>query len=275
MNISQMVVTPRIANGWLETAKLNRKVSKKTVGRYAADMGKDQWAETGESIKFNGDGSLIDGQHRLLAIVSSGKSQKLVIVKGLDKGIFACLDTGKKRNLSDVLSIAGVDKYNSSVAALTRIWSAYKMFGLEDMFRGDGLGGLRPCLNNAEYLKFYSSHPEITENHSFVISLRKGTTSGRALFSSASLAFWFGLFRESDEGLAKEYISKLINGDALQQGDPVHRFREKAMGYKFNKVSLERKTLTILAVKSWNYWKSGDKPKSLTAHYKSKMPKVL
>src|SRR5664279_4273925 len=65
------VITPSLAATYLEANIKNRKVKEKAVQRYAADMVAGEWMLTGEAIKFSDEGSLLDGQNRLRAIVMS------------------------------------------------------------------------------------------------------------------------------------------------------------------------------------------------------------
>jgi hypothetical protein len=66
-------------------------------------MIRGQWRLTGDSIKFDGT-SLIDGQHRLQAIIRSGVTIRCVVVRNLPRDIFDVLDTGRSRQAGDVLS---------------------------------------------------------------------------------------------------------------------------------------------------------------------------
>jgi len=278
MKISQVNVTPRIAESWLGANKINRKVSETTVGRYASMMKAGGWQENGEAIKFNGDGSLMDGQHRLLAIVRSKVPQKLVVVRGLDKNVFPSFDTHKKRNLGDVMSIAGIKKYNSHVATLTRLVYDYERHGLADMFSGTATKATAVSssfVSNAEFLKYYKENEGIGKSLNAVLELMPNKTSKRFIAPLSMQSFWFYLFRQKDEEKAKIFIKKFSSGINLDGDDPIHRFREKIIGYRMAKTTPNRKILTILAVKSWNYWKGGDRPKALHAHKTSAMPKVL
>jgi hypothetical protein len=101
-------VTPKIAETLLANNPSNRSVSKTRVMQYAKSMSEGIWKMNGESIKLDKDGRLLDGQHRLLAIIESGMSLPLVIVKDLSTEVFDTIDTGKSRNGADVLHIKNV-----------------------------------------------------------------------------------------------------------------------------------------------------------------------
>lgn len=57
-------VSPELASEWLKGNDFNRKLSPTITSRYADEMKNNRWAFTGDSIKFDSDGTLLDGQHR-------------------------------------------------------------------------------------------------------------------------------------------------------------------------------------------------------------------
>ena len=69
-------ITPKLAEKWMEANKNNRPLRRSLVGRYAGAIRRGQWELNGESIKFDEDGVLFDGQHRLAAVVEANKPIK-------------------------------------------------------------------------------------------------------------------------------------------------------------------------------------------------------
>ena len=83
-----------------------RKLNLSTVKIYAKDMKDGNWKDNGETIKIDTNGNLIDGQHRLQAIVDSGVSVDLIIVEGLDPSVADTIDIGRKRSIEQYLKWA-------------------------------------------------------------------------------------------------------------------------------------------------------------------------
>ncbi len=83
MKITLETITPPIATKYLEAAGRNRRPAPTRVRLYASEMLSGRWRLTHQGIAFNCDGSLRDGQHRLAAIVMSGKSQQMFVARGL------------------------------------------------------------------------------------------------------------------------------------------------------------------------------------------------
>lgn len=110
MRIEKVIVTPKLAAAYLNRNKNNRKINTKIVAKYAADIKNNKWKEdTGELIKISTDGNLIDGQHRLSAIVEAKKSIFLHIAFDVSPDVFDILDTGKPRSAADVFHMQGVN----------------------------------------------------------------------------------------------------------------------------------------------------------------------
>ena len=66
------LVTPEIA-GWLQEMNTgNRPLNQEAVERFRGILRNGQWMNTGEAIVVASNGTLNDGQHRLIAIQSCG-----------------------------------------------------------------------------------------------------------------------------------------------------------------------------------------------------------
>lgn len=97
-------VTPTIAEYWLHHHNQNNRVRRASVIRqYQRDIEESQWQETGETISFDRDGQLVNGQHRLSAIILAGRSIQMLVVTGLDPKVRSYIDTQAKRSLADAM----------------------------------------------------------------------------------------------------------------------------------------------------------------------------
>lgn len=109
MNLKIELVTPAIANVWLNLNNTNRKLRDGVVELYAGDMKEGRWTQCAANICFYEDGDLADGQHRLWAIVESETSQTFGILRGLPRPAGLNIDTGAGRTIVDNGRISGVD----------------------------------------------------------------------------------------------------------------------------------------------------------------------
>nr|BAR25009.1 hypothetical protein [uncultured Mediterranean phage uvMED] len=66
-------VTPEQAAEWLSLNTANRKASKTAVKRWARIMRANEWQLCPDAIAFDFDNVLINGQHRLMAVMSQAQ----------------------------------------------------------------------------------------------------------------------------------------------------------------------------------------------------------
>src|SRR6185503_5365241 len=90
------------------------------VSSYATDMEAGDWDFNGETVKFSKEGFLLDGQHRLKAIIDSGTTQTLIVVYGLDMKSQATIDRNIVRKFSDTLRMEYKEPNHLALAALVR-----------------------------------------------------------------------------------------------------------------------------------------------------------
>ena len=174
--------------------KYNRDVSAKHAQHLATKMNNDDWLFNGASVVFDDD-SILDGQHRLQAVILSGIPQFFVVVEGVDAKAFRTYDIGKKRDFATMLDIDGEDhakdlaigvnwliKYNVGFGAQTDIEEKYAVL---------------------------NSHPSIREQvalYAQVAGHLKGVSIG-------CLAATHHLCAKVDEELAKVFFWGLVTGE--------------------------------------------------------------
>lgn len=101
-------ITPSKAKYWLDNANThNRSAAKKVVKAYADDMKAGRWEFTSQGISFYENGVLADGQHRLMAIVESGITVKMIVTYGLPTSAINGIDQHRVRAVHDVLTLNG------------------------------------------------------------------------------------------------------------------------------------------------------------------------
>jgi len=122
ISVSLVYITPEIAQHYLGFNTQNRKESESSISFLTQQMNKGLFVENGESIVFDENMKLTDGQHRLMAIIKSGKSYHIPVVKGVNITSMATYDTGKNRKASDVLSINGFKNVNLLATVIKLIY---------------------------------------------------------------------------------------------------------------------------------------------------------
>lgn len=99
------LITPEKAKAYLALNKANyRKISSSLVAKYASDMTAGRWEVNGEPIQFDSDGFLVNGQHRLAAIVKANVNIMMLVVRGIESTVF---DIGKTRSFVQIARANG------------------------------------------------------------------------------------------------------------------------------------------------------------------------
>lgn len=97
-----LTVTPALAQAILDTSAGNRAIAKGTVSRYAREMRAGLWdAEAPIFLWIDPRGRLMDGHHRLAALIEAGVTLKLRFLVGVVTGHLVAQDGGRVRGLRD------------------------------------------------------------------------------------------------------------------------------------------------------------------------------
>jgi len=107
MRFEEIDVTPSLAGQWLGSMIENRPLRAAYVKQLAADIQAGKWRVTHQAIAFDKSGMLFDGQHRLQAVILSGRTIRMLVARDADPATFNVLDTGPKRSSSDLYVLMG------------------------------------------------------------------------------------------------------------------------------------------------------------------------
>lgn len=118
MKYKEIIITPKYAKAMLDkheevlqnsTLPPNRRYEPKRAQFYASQMKNGDWQNNGEDMHIAKSGRILNGQHRLHAIIMSGVSLKMGIKYDIDDSVFI-YDRGRMRSSSDTLTMKGIDK---------------------------------------------------------------------------------------------------------------------------------------------------------------------
>ena len=127
LDVSIKKINPQVAKGLLSTAFRNRKLQNARIKRYAKAMKKGEWT-IAQPIMIDADGKLIDGQHRLQAVVLYGGTIDFLVIAGYKSGItFAKVDDVAIRTLRDWFHMQGENM--PEVAILTTLFFGFLLGG--------------------------------------------------------------------------------------------------------------------------------------------------
>lgn len=128
MRLNVVRVTPEIAERWLKNNGKNRKLSIVHAKKLAAVMAAGKWSLNGQTISFDDQGRLLDGQHRLTAIVLSGVPVDMAVAtEVVDERAFQTYDAIQlKRGASQIARMMAPIKNATKVASAARIIMAWE-----------------------------------------------------------------------------------------------------------------------------------------------------
>lgn len=260
-----MAVTPQLAEEWLNQNTRNRKLSSLLVTKYADQMKQGLWHYDAEPIRFDKDGNLIDGQHRLWAIVESGTTQRFLVVRGLDTRAFVTIDTGKVRSFPDILSIEYPELIQlNRMASVTRavyLWEA----GIRGKYLKPSQGN--KTVPNETMLDFFKANKEDIEA---IVPEAHRISQKIPAFTATMVGLLKWIFEGIDVEDSDYFFDKLITGSGLEEGSPILALRRYAYRYaegKNTRSGLPFDIAIAVGIKAWNAYRKGDDVKLLT--YKS------
>lgn len=119
-------VTPVIAKEWLLLmVEHQRTLSEKVVAKYARAMSQGAWTLSAP-LMFDVDGKLIDGQHRLSAVIKSDRAVDFTVLFNMPKNAINGIDLGATRTTSHLAHLQGVSLTNSHISVLnSSLYSTY------------------------------------------------------------------------------------------------------------------------------------------------------
>lgn len=232
-------ITPAIAEKWLGKNVRNRHVRPKVVAHYAKTMTRGEWLVNGEAIKFSVSGDLLDGQHRLSAIIVAQKTIKSLVVRGLPTEAQDVLDIGAGRRVGDQLSIAGFPNA-TNLAAVSRLVIAYESAG--DWKAKASVPQTLNLVSGNELLAYATHHAKI---------IHKGSD----LRPSVAGATYYELMKVDDQK-AQEFFERLTDGANLPGGSPILALRDRLRTLRNDRTFLPDEALFSLVFRTWNAWRT-------------------
>lgn len=241
-----MEITPEMATEWLGAHNThNRNMRYRVVRAYAADMAAGNWHETGDSIKRAADGTILDGQHRLAAIVAAEVPVRMLVVGNLPMRAQEVVDAGAKRMFSDVLQLRGEKHYNLLAAIIRRVWA------WENGMKGGLVRGLANA-TVAQLSETLEKHPDLRFSAEVAATVKRGSPIPGSI---VGMCHW--LFVHIDEEDAEYFFARLTDGVSLDADNPIYVLRRAVAEGQTAKSRLSEMVLTAYVIKAWNAYRDG------------------
>lgn len=208
-----MTISPDRAAELLEHNTLNRPLSESHVHRIAGQIISGKWCLNGDSIKVAKGGDVLDGQHRLWAIVESKKSVETVLVTGIEREAFSTIDTIRRsRSGGDTLALNGVERNRNQTATALQWLLRWQRKVIEDWRSPTNR------IENSDVEAAFEKHPKM-------VHAVERASACRRLGNVGILAFLYYIFASRDHDLAERMLNTLENPAGVGVNDPFYRLR--------------------------------------------------
>lgn len=242
-------VTPALAREWLTRNHRNRSVSELTVARYLNDMTAGRWQYAADPIRFDADGNLLDGQHRLTALAAVADPElalPMLVVRGLPADTQLIMDQGKRRTPGDQLSLLGVRDSNV-VAAGIRLLIAHETGAL---FRDSHVRQV--ATTNAQMEAWYATHTDLVSAASEIHSLKSSDAPPSVAFCAAMM-----FIRVMGAEATQEFFRLLAVGAG--EGHPINALDKRLQRIRRERLKFSTRDYLAMFIQAANAWREDRK----------------
>lgn len=231
-----ITITPDMAQAMLEkNMENNRRVNHDIVRRYARIMKAGGWNMTHQGIAFDNKGWLIDGQHRLEAIIQANVPVTMMVTYGVERadGEALTIDMGRRRTTLNILQISGItDDVYKNMARVVGTYMRYKMTG-------------RSKPEPAEIIGYIDRHyDDLKKVSSLIKSHNSGGHRGANLHTIVCAAIISASYRGENENALYRFIQVYCNNDVdyCEMYNPRHalNLRDYVRNHKSSPETLQR-----------------------------------
>lgn len=234
-------VTPALAEKWIGKNVRNRNVYARWVKELARMMSDGEWELNGEAVKFSVAGDLLDGQHRLLAVIASGKTVPILVVRGLPAETQDLMDTGRARTAGNMLQIKGFSNSTSMAAAA-------KLILLHNDGERTAMSSRK--VSNRRINEFVSGNSLLAFAVTRSLQVSKTFRMRPATISTAMY-----LLMQVDEVAAAEFFDRCADGVNLAARSPILALRNRVAANREDRLLVPIEGEISLVVRAWNAWR--------------------
>lgn len=252
--VAYETITPRRARLMLEHNERNRRIKPGSVTRYAQDMMEGRWQSNGAPIVFDSTGRLVDGQHRLHALIEADVSLRMLVVRGVAPDAQKTMDQAAPRTLADWLAFQGESNVHqlASVTMMDARWNDRAEPSPARAFSNYQ----QDKLTRSRCVAWFDAHREELRE-----ATRRGVTysrrRGQLLSAGMMGVLWLNLHRLSPDD-ADLFFDQLSQGAGLSEGDAVLALRTQLIQLKSGRDHATALYKAALTIKAWNRFIQGE-----------------
>lgn len=244
-----VTLTPEDAMALLESNASNRPLNDQHVRRIARQIVDGKWRFNGDTIKVSSTNDILDGQHRLWAIIEAKMSVVTIVVRGIEPDAFATIDTLRKpRSGSDVLALLGATSHRVVISTALQWLTRWQRKCLET-YRAPS-----NRIENSDVEQAYRDNPGI-------MRAAESASRLRGLANPGIIAFFYFVLTNRNPDLAERMMHTLENPAGVGINDPFFRLRVYFTSDKARKDPL---TTIVFMIKAANAAHEGREIKTLS-----------
>lgn len=241
-------VGPTKAQKWLKNFNYadNRPIGWGWVNYLARQMKSGHWRDNGEPLIFDKEGQLLDGQHRLAAVVKSGQTFVFDVRKNISTDAFTTIDQGRCRSGGQVFAMMG-EKNSTTLASIARMVHNWETSGFP-------LAGRR--ISPDELLQTLKRYGDaLRQAAATAIALRKT----RIPVTTSMSGFCYFLFSQISKKKADEFFGVLMDGTAPYKNHAAVTLSRRLFSESVahTRKRLPKRAALGLFFRAWNYHHEG------------------
>jgi len=260
ITVTRETISPERAAALLASSRGNRSLKVVRVRRLTADMRNGAFHMNGETIKIDAAGHLMDGHHRLTALIAARVTLPFLVARGVPADAARTVDAGVARSPADRLRMEGEINVTTIAAALAlqlRYENAtdaglpaigtYRLFGDDVFVALAAHPGMRQAAQNANRL-----------------------VTCRRLLGPAMIAFCL-----YHTGANHAFWDQLEHGTNLDNTAPAFVLRERLLAANLSRLRMPEEYKLAITIRAYTAWKERRRIKILRWRTEGSAPEAF
>lgn len=211
------------------------------IGRLAEEMKSGRWRLSNDAV-LRICGKLGNGQHRLRAVVLSGKPQKFIVLETDDEELYKLVDCGLRRTVADSMQLT---TYAQDIAAMAAWVVRHDLGTLTPSTHKSS--GKKAAFTRGTVLQYIEQNLEVLQlQAAFCCTLQ--STRRIVTASLAGAVLHLASRKQADARRAEDFIERLYTGQSIN--DAAYDMRERLIRDNASRAKLPKSYVFGLLIKS-------------------------
>lgn len=262
LRFCEVMVTPELAQKYLEKNIGNRQIKLAQVNKLVDAINRGEWMlNPQDAITISKSGRLLNGQHRLTAIIKSGIPCPCLVCSGVDDNLQLVMDQGSPRTAADTLGINTVRHATRVSAGIRKYIYLCKTNGV-----ACDLDSRTPIASNRQIYDVYYSAPDFWNKLTTWALRLDAKDKGRLALVPAGEVIGFSayLIKKLDHPEDRVfYFFDQLNTTKQSPNRSIELLRTRLIHNAISQTKMTRTIKTAMLAKAWNCYYTGQAPKIL------------